>query len=266
MPVPVEPPPSRYAFPARGELVAARDELVVTGGDLAPGTVLAAYRAGLFPMPLPHGRLGWWSPDPRGVLPLDGFRRTRSLRRSARHFEVRVDSAFEAVVRGCADPRRPHGWIDSRVAAAYTGLHRTGWAHSVEAWTPDGRLAGGLYGLELGGLFAGESMFHVPAPWARDASKVALGALVDVLAGAGGQRLLDVQWATPHLVSLGVVELSRAEYLRRLACALDLPPAVGASNPSGLSPGPVPRAPAHAPPRPPPGSVDHGEGDLFGAI
>jgi leucyl/phenylalanyl-tRNA--protein transferase len=217
------PPPSRYAFavPERA------DELVGVGGDLDPGTLLAAYRAGLFPMPLGAGRLGWWSPDPRGVLPLEGIRVSRSLRRSCRRFEVRVDTAFDAVVHGCADPARDHGWIDRRVRAAYARLHRLGWAHSVEAWTAGGRLAGGLYGVEVGGLFAGESMFHVAEPAGRDASKVALVALVERLCAAGSAdlRVLDVQWCTPHLASLGVVEVARAEYLARLPVALALPPA-----------------------------------------
>lgn len=219
--MPVEPPPSRFAFTVPPDA----DELVASGGDLAPGTVLAAYRAGLFPMPMARpARLGWWSPDPRGVLPLDGLHVSRSLRRSLRRYDIRVDTAFHEVVARCADPSRPHGWIDDHIAAAYGVLHDGGWAHSVEAWAPDGRLAGGLYGLEVGGLFAGESMFH--APWSRDASKVAVAALVARLVAAGGDRVLDVQWATPHLASLGVVEAPRATYLRRLADVLPTPPAL----------------------------------------
>lgn len=216
--MPVEPPPSRWAFPTGLE---PGEDLVGVGADLAPGTILAAYRRGLFPMPARDGSaLGWWSPDPRGVLPLDGLRVSRSLRRSLRRYEVRSDTAFAEVVAGCAEPDRPHGWITPEVAAAYGTLHRLGWAHSVEAWTADGTLAGGLYGLCIGGLFAGESMFHRRT----DASKVALVHLVERLR-AGGATLLDVQWSTPHLAGLGVVEVPRRHYLALLAAAIDRPDA-----------------------------------------
>jgi leucyl/phenylalanyl-tRNA---protein transferase len=188
---------------------------VGVGADLAPGTLLAAYRHGMFPMPLSRTDLGWWSPDPRGVLPLTGLHISRSLRRSSRRFEIRVDTNFAEVVAGCADPRRRGGWITPDVASAYAELHRLGWAHSVEAWTPDGQLAGGLYGVAIGGLFAGESMFHT----ATDASKVALVALVDWFNQTDG-RLLDVQWMTSHLASLGAVAISRDQYLDQLAEAL----------------------------------------------
>jgi leucyl/phenylalanyl-tRNA--protein transferase len=220
--MPVEPPPSPWRLPEPGEW--PRHDLVALGADLEPGTVLAAYRSGLFPMPVPDGSLGWWSPVERAVLPLDGMRVSRSLRRSARTFEVRVDTAFAEVLDACADPRRPDGWIDGGVRAAYTRLHELGWVHSVEAWR-DGRLAGGLYGVTVGGLFAGESMFHRET----DASKVALLGLVDLLSDEyADERLLDVQWATDHLLSLGVVELSRSAYLERLARALEVPaPAFG---------------------------------------
>jgi leucyl/phenylalanyl-tRNA---protein transferase len=198
------------------------EDLVAVGADLAPGTLLAAYRAGVFPMGLGrNGRppLGWWSPDPRGVLPLDGLRVSRSLRRATGRFEVRVDTAFDAVVAGCADRRRQGRWITPAIATAYARLHRLGCAHSVETWR-DGELAGGLYGVEVGGLFAGESMFSS----VTDASKVALVALVEVLRADGDpRRLVDVQWRTPHLASLGVVEIPRPEYLRRLAQATCAP-------------------------------------------
>jgi len=234
---PVEPPPSAYAFGDPGAAPAG-EELLGIGADLEPGTVLAAYRAGLFPMPVEGqrrtGPIGWWSPDPRGVLPLDGLRVSRSLRAACRRFEIRVDTAYDEVVRGCADKRRPGGWIRKDVVAAYRRLHDLGWVHSVEAWTvgPDGRdrLAGGLYGVALGGLFAGESMFHRE----RDASKAALVALVGMLKvarthdlahdGDSPRRLLDVQWATDHLRSLGIVTVSRQAYLARLQEALRLPP------------------------------------------
>jgi leucyl/phenylalanyl-tRNA--protein transferase len=158
------------------------------------------------------------------VLPLDGLRVSRSLRKVLPRFEVRVDTAFAEVVRACADPTRTGRWITPDVAHAYQRLHALGWAHSVECWA-DGELVGGLYGVAVGGLFAGESMFHR----ARDASKVALVALVEMLrAGPDApRRLLDVQWSTEHLARLGVVELPREDYLRRLraALALPLPPA-----------------------------------------
>jgi leucyl/phenylalanyl-tRNA--protein transferase len=214
-------------MPAAGR--ADRDGLVGVGADLEPGTLLAAYRAGIFPMPVSRllrreTELAWWSPDPRGVLPLAGLRMSRSLRRARRRFEIRVDTAFDDVVTACADPSRPGAWITDDVAAAYGRLHRLGWAHSVEAWAPDGRLAGGLYGVAVGGLFAGESMFHVPAGWGRDSSKVALVALVELLtADRRADRLLDVQWTTPHLRRLGVVAVPREEYMTRLRDALELP-------------------------------------------
>ncbi|MFP5283578.1 MAG: leucyl/phenylalanyl-tRNA--protein transferase, partial [Actinomycetes bacterium] len=147
-------------------------------------------------------------------------------------YEVRVDTAFDAVLAGCADPRRAGGWIDGQVAAVYRQLHLEGMVHSVEAWTRDGRLAGGLYGVSIGGLFAGESMFHRP-DIGRDASKVALVALVERLrAGGEADRLLDVQWATPHLTSLGVTEIPRVEYLRRLERALSRPSPPWSGGPS----------------------------------
>jgi leucyl/phenylalanyl-tRNA--protein transferase len=133
-----------------------------------------------------------------------------------------VDVAYDEVVAGCADPSRPGGWIDDQVASAYRSLHDLGWAHSVEVWRGD-TLAGGLYGVAIGGLFAGESMFHRE----RDASKVALMSLVRLLGDGPCDRLLDLQWSTPHLQSLGAIEISRAEYARRLSRALALPlPAV----------------------------------------
>jgi leucyl/phenylalanyl-tRNA--protein transferase len=221
--MPVEPPPCRWRFPDIGDpAVEAEldDDLVGQGADLEPGTLLSAYRAGLFPMPLDtRSPMAWWSPAARGVLPLRGLRVTRSLRKSCRRMEVRVDTSFEEVVAACADPRRDGGWIDREIAAAYADLHRLGWAHSVEAWR-DGELVGGLYGVAIGGLFAGESMFHrVP-----DASKVALVGLVELLTDEyADARLLDVQWQTPHLASLGVVEVARAEYARLLRGALQVP-------------------------------------------
>jgi len=198
--------------------VADADGVVGTGADLEPGTILAAYRNGMFPMP--YGSvLAWWSPDPRAILPLDGMRISRSLRRSQRRYEVRIDTAFEQVIDGCADLRRPSGWISPEIWAAYMRLHQLGWAHSVEAWSvEDHTLAGGLYGVAVGGLFAGESMFHRQ----RDASKVALIGLVEHMRSRA-MTLLDVQWCTPHLASLGAVEIPRTRYLELLTPAVSLP-------------------------------------------
>lgn len=213
--MPVEPSPSPWVF---GTPDPRTDDLVAIGADLEPGTVLAAYRAGCFPMPL-DDELGWWSPVRRGVLELDGLKVSKSLRRSCRDFEIRVDTAFEEVIDGCADPRRDGGWIDADIRAAYLELHGLGWVHSVEAWR-DGELAGGLYGVAIGGLFAGESMFHR----VRDASKVALVGLVDLLRSAGATaRLIDVQWRTDHLATLGVTDIHRDEYLARLPGVLATP-------------------------------------------
>ena len=220
--VPVEPPASPWLFPSAAELAAMPSDgldLVGVGADAEPGTIIAAYRHGLFPMPTEaDGPMGWWSPDPRGVLPLDALRVSRSLRRSCREFEIRVDTAFTEVIDACAAPGRPHGWIDAQIRAAYLRLHELGWVHSVETWR-DGELAGGLYGVAIGGLFAGESMFHRHT----DASKVALVALVDALRD-GEHRLVDVQWRTDHLASLGVQEWRRADYLAALPRLLDSPP------------------------------------------
>jgi len=213
--MPVEPPPSRWVLPDPAELGAG--DLVGVGADLEPGTLLAAYRSAVFPMPV-EGKLAWWCPERRAIVPLDGLRVSRSLQRAVRRFELRVDTAFDEVVACCADPRREGGWISQEISAAYQGLHRLGWAHSIEAWDLTGRLAGGLYGVAIGGLFAGESMFHRQT----DASKVALVGLVGALRAAGA-TLLDVQWLTPHLASLGAVEVSRSEYLSLLATALAIP-------------------------------------------
>jgi leucyl/phenylalanyl-tRNA---protein transferase len=188
--------------------------IVAIGADLQPGTLLAAYRSGLFPMPFDRKRIAWFSPDPRGVLPLDGLRVSRSLRRSFKRYDVRIDSCFTEVMERCADRRRAGGWIDKRFVQAYGTLHELGWAHSVETYLDD-RLVGGLYGVRVDGLFAGESMFHA----ATDASKVALVHLVDWLV-SDGVTLLDVQWTTPHLCSLGAVDIPRAEYLVALRAAV----------------------------------------------
>ena len=221
--MPLEPPLTTWAV-ARPPDDHPSDAWAL-GADLEPGTLLAAYRTGIFPM-RSQDVLIWWSPDPRGIVPLQSFSASRSLRRAARDYEIRVDTAFDEVIRGCADPRRPHGWIEDDFIAAYTRLHEAGWVHSVEAWDAEG-LAGGLYGVGSGGLFAAESMYHART----GASKAALLGLVELLGAAGGSRLLDVQWATPLLVSLGAVEIGRAEYHRRLDAALPLPDAFQAQAP-----------------------------------
>jgi leucyl/phenylalanyl-tRNA--protein transferase len=196
-------------------------DLIGIGADLAPDTLLAAYRSGIFPMDvtLEDGStvLGWWSPDPRGVIPVDGLHISRSLRSSSRRFTTTWDQDFAGVLAGCANADRPSGWITPAFIEAYTALHHLGWAHSVEVWNDAGEIVGGLYGIQIGGFFAGESMFHRE----RDASKVALVALVEHLAASPGRKLLDVQWATEHLRSLGAVEISRADYLDQLAAVID---------------------------------------------
>ena len=229
MPEPVGPtrwllPDPRAAEPGQ--------EVIAVGAELDVPTVHAAYVRGLFPMHLPSGDLAWWSPDPRGVLPLEALHVSRSLRRSLGRFTYSVDAAFERVMRECADERRDSGWITEEFVGTYTRLHRMGWAHSVEVWQ-DGDLVGGLYGVEIGGLFAGESMFHR----ATDASKAALVVLVERLRDCGGDRLVDVQWRTEHLATLGVVEIPRMQYLARLDAALRLPPCLGASGGDGLGQG-----------------------------
>lgn len=223
--MPVEPPQSRWRLPEPED--ADEHEICGVGADLEPGTLLAAYRTGLFPMRLGlDGPVAWWSPDPRGVIPLDGMHVSRSLRKSARRFETRIDTAFEAVMWACADPARPHAWIDESFVDAYSELHRLGWAHSIEIWLDD-ELAGGLYGVAIGGFFAGESMFHR----VTDASKVAVLRTVEHLV-AGGAQVFDVQWLTPHLESLGAIEIPRPEYVQRVAAAAAAPgpewPAPGA--------------------------------------
>jgi len=218
--VQILPAASPWAFDLSG--VRAGEDLAGVGADLEPGTVLQAYSAGLFPMGVgAHGGqpIGWWSPDPRGILRLADLHVSRSLRRSLRGFEIRVDTAFTDVVAGCADPGRAGRWITPEITAAYTRLHELGWAHSVEVFRDD-VLAGGLYGLALGGLFAGESMFHR----VTDASKAALVGLHGLIAAdRDPRRLIDVQWRTTHLSTLGVSEVPRGEYLRLLKAALSMP-------------------------------------------
>ena len=213
---PIEPLATSWQFPSLNFGERGHD-LIAAGADLKPGTLLSAYRSGYFPMPLNEpGGIGWWSPDPRGVIEPDQLRVSRSLRRSARRYEIRINSSFTEVIEGCADPSRPQGWINDEFVAAYTTLHQLGWAHSVEAWDGHG-LAGGLYGVGFGNFFAGESMFYRRT----DASKIALVALIRLL-GTNPSALVDVQRVTPHLESLGATELDRPTYVRRLELATRL--------------------------------------------
>ncbi len=188
--------------------------------NLTPELLLSAYSQGVFPMARADGRILWYDPDPRAILPLTHFHAPRRLLRIVRQgvFEIRVDSAFTAVMRACATltPDREETWINEEIIAAYTQLHQLGFAHSVEAWQ-GGKLVGGLYGVTLRGLFAGESMFSR----ATDASKVALVHLIWRLR-AGGFRLLDVQFMTEHLRRFGAVEVLQAEYKQLLALALSV--------------------------------------------
>ena len=180
--------------------------------------LLNAYASGWFPMAVAPGEIRWYSPDPRGIIPLDAFhvpaRLTRTLRKNP--FDIRLDTAFRDVIQACAEREDEDGnWIDGEIIESYCALHAKGLAHSVEAWQ-DGRLAGGLYGVALGGAFFGESMFHR----VRDASKAALVALVDHLRRRGFV-LLDTQWVTDHLLQFGAIEVSRRRYLRLLDEALE---------------------------------------------
>jgi leucyl/phenylalanyl-tRNA--protein transferase len=190
------------------------------GADLEPETLIHAYRHGLFPMVSNENdrisnELIWWSPQRRAVIPLDGLKVSRTMRRSAKKFEIKVNTQFEKVMRNCAAPHRENGWITEEFIWAYSKLHRLGWAHSIEVIDENGFLAGGLYGVRINKLFAGESMFHL----VRDASKVALMALVQMMR-ASNMSLLDVQWLTPHLASLGALAIGRDEYLRQLELAI----------------------------------------------
>ena len=225
--MPLEPPPTPWAL-SRPPDDHPHDAWAL-GAGLEPGTILSAYRLGIFPMRV-EGDLVWWSPPRRAVIPVAGFTASRSLRRAARGFEIGVDTAFDDVIRGCADPARPHGWIDDSFVGAYSELHRLGWVHSIEAWDDEG-LAGGLYGIGIGGLFAAESKFYRRA----GASKAALLALILRLGEAGGPRVLDVQWLTPYLRSLGAVEVTRARYHVLLDDALPSADAFGAQT-TGRSP------------------------------
>ncbi len=191
--------------------------MLAVGNDFSPGTILAAYRAGIFPWPHSDGVVPWCSPDPRAYFPLDEEPRwSRSLRRTLRlhSFRLTQDTAFREVMQACGDARPEGTWIIPEMVDGYDALHRLGWAHSVEVWEGED-LVGGIYGLAIGGLFAGESMFHART----DASKIAFASLVLHLR-ARGYLLFDVQVLNDHLESLGCVEVPRRDYLDRLAAAL----------------------------------------------
>jgi leucyl/phenylalanyl-tRNA--protein transferase len=196
---------------------------VRAGWKVIPADLLvSAYARGWFPMADDRGEIRWYSPDPRGIIPLDQFHIPSRLGRVVRRgvFEIRIDHRFSEVIRACADaerdPHDPGSWISAEIIESYCALHEAGVAHSVEAWQ-NGRLAGGLYGVALGGAFFGESMFHR----VTDASKVALVALVERLRRRG-YRLLDTQWTTEHLRQFGAIEIPRRRYLRMLGMSLEL--------------------------------------------
>lgn len=199
------------------------DGLLAVGGDLMPGTLLQAYARGIFPWSV-HP-ITWWSPDPRAIFEIDAFKVSRRLARVIRQgrFRVTFDQAFTQVMRHCSHsaPGREETWISPEFVSAYSKLHQLDFAHSVESWLDD-RLVGGAYGVSIGGLFAGESMFHLET----DAGKVALSALMERLRHRG-YRLFDSQQANPATKNLGVVEISRVEYLTRLREAIALPVTFG---------------------------------------
>lgn len=209
-------PPCPWQFPDVRR--APPEGLVSAGGDFEPSTIVAAYRAGIFPWPHPEEEYLWFSPDPRAVLPIDGLVIAQRLGRTVRsgRFRVTIDSAFEDVMRGCADRPGEGTWITPALIRGYTALRTMGWAHSVEVWNSRGELAGGLYGVCVGAMFGAESMFHRD----RDASKVAMVALVQH-ARRIGIELIDIQVLTDHTERMGGASISRAEYMRRLGRALN---------------------------------------------
>jgi len=216
--MPTEPQPTEIAFPDPREMPG---NVVAVGVDFRAGTLLSAYRAGIFPWPQSARRVGWFSPDPRAIFPIEHEPHwSRSLRRTlrSRKFSVTLDQAFVDVVEACGRERDEGTWIVPALIEGYTRLHKLGWTHSVEVWEEENgqrHLVGGIYGLAIGRFFSGESMFHRRT----DASKVAFATLVECLR-ASGYELFDVQVQNPHLESLGAIEISRDDYLDRLAHAL----------------------------------------------
>ena len=220
MPTPLEA--SVWDFPTLEQM--PQDDLVILGADLKPETVIDSYQHGIFPMHIEVAnkrQIGWWSPQQRGILPLNKINISKSLQKSMKKFHVSFDQAFDQVIDGCGDDKRPQGWINKEIKIAYKKLFELGYVHSVEVWNKKDELVGGLYGVEVQGLFAGESMFHKET----DASKTAMVYLVKKLKDAGGKRLFDVQWQTSHLKSMGVIKIPRSKYLSLLPEVMKTKPA-----------------------------------------
>ena len=208
------PTECRWEFPSP-ELWPNDYDIVAYEADLETDTLLYAYAHGMFPMFVNKRNLAWWSPVDRGVIPLDGLRITRSMRKSAQKFTCSINQAFTKVMTLCGSMRTDGNWINPEIIDAYSKLHDEGHAHSVEVWNEAGELVGGLYGVRINKFFAGESMFHIQT----DASKVALMHLVALMT-LDGMELLDTQWRTEHLETLGCIAIPREEYLQLLASAI----------------------------------------------
>jgi leucyl/phenylalanyl-tRNA---protein transferase len=208
------PTECRWTFPSP-ELWPDDDDIVAAGADLETDTLLYAYAHGMFPMFVNKRNLAWWSPVDRGVIPLDGLRVTRSMRKSAQKFTCTINEAFTDVMTLCGSMRTDGNWITREFINAYSDLHDEGHAHSVEVWNEADELVGGLYGVRINKFFAGESMFHSQT----DASKVALMHLVELMT-LDGMELLDTQWRTEHLETLGCIAIPREKYLQLLAYAI----------------------------------------------
>jgi leucyl/phenylalanyl-tRNA--protein transferase len=220
MPTPLDA--SVWDFPSLEQM--PKDDLVTLGADLKPETLIDSYKHGIFPMHLQienKREIGWWSPLQRGILPLNKINVSSSLKKSMKKYFVTFDQDFDAVIEGCGDDKRPKGWINKDIKTAYKKLFELGYVHSVEVWNKKDELVGGLYGVEVNGLFAGESMFHKQT----DASKTAMVYLANQLKEAGGERIFDVQWQTPHLKSMGVIKISRAKYISLLPEVMNTTPA-----------------------------------------
>ena len=220
MPTPLDA--SVWDFPTPEQM--PKDDLVTLGADLKPETLIDSYKHGIFPMHLQienKREIGWWSPQQRGILPLNKINISSSLKKSMKKYFVTFDQDFDAVIEGCGDDKRPKGWINKDIKTAYKKLFELGYVHSVEVWNKKDELVGGLYGVEVNGLFAGESMFHKQT----DASKTAMVYLVNQLKESGGERIFDVQWQTPHLKSMGVIKISRAKYISLLPEVMNTTPA-----------------------------------------
>ena len=220
MPTPLDA--SVWDFPSLEQM--PKDDLVTLGADLKTETLIDSYKHGIFPMHLQienKREIGWWSPQQRGILPLNKINVSSSLKKSMKKYFVTFDQDFDAVIEGCGDDKRPKGWINKDIKTAYKKLFELGYVHSVEVWNKKDELVGGLYGVEVNGLFAGESMFHKQT----DASKTAMVYLVNQLKEAGGERIFDVQWQTPHLKSMGVIKISRAKYISLLPEVMNTTPA-----------------------------------------